>query len=107
MIITPDQLAELLGISRKTVIDRYSKQPGFPAPVTSAKKPRWLESARLTRDNLVTGKTFHDARASALTWLARRVDVLVLARISGHRDISLLHRVYYRATAAELAKDLR
>lgn len=63
--------------------------------------------SRLTRDNLVTGKTFHDARASALTWLARRVDVLVLARISGHRDISLLHRVYYRATAAELAKGLR
>ncbi len=56
---------------------------------------------------MVKNKTFHDARASALTWLARRVDVLVLARISGHRDISLLHRVYYRATAAELAKGLR
>ena len=44
MIITPEDLAEMLGISRKTVIDRYSKQPGFPAPVTSPKKPRWLES---------------------------------------------------------------
>lgn len=63
--------------------------------------------SRLTRENLVSGKTFHDARASALTWLAKRVDVLVLARISGHRDISLLHRVYYRATAAELARGLR
>ena len=28
----------------------------------------------------------------------------VLARISGHRDISLLHRVYYRATADEIAR---
>lgn len=44
MIITPEDLAEKLGISRKTVIDRYSKQPGFPAPVTSPKKPRWLAS---------------------------------------------------------------
>ena len=31
----------------------------------------------------------------------------VLARISGHRDISLLHRVYYRATADEIARGLR
>lgn len=38
MIITPEDLAEMLGISRKTVIDRYSKQPGFPAPVTSHQK---------------------------------------------------------------------
>ena len=58
-------------------------------------------------ENSVKNFPRFDARASALTWLARRVDVLVLARISGHRDISLLHRVYYRATAAELAKDLR
>ena len=31
----------------------------------------------------------------------------VLARISWHRDISLLHRVYYRATADEIARGLR
>ena len=35
------------------------------------------------------------------------MDVMVLARISGHRDISLLHRVYYRATADEIARGLR
>lgn len=32
---------------------------------------------------------FHDARAEALTLLARRVDVLTLAKISGHKDIRM------------------
>ena len=41
--------------------------------------------------------------ASALTWLAKRVDVLRLSRISQHSDLAMLSRVYYRATAAEIA----
>ena len=41
--LTPDQLAEKLGISRKVIIDRYAKQPGFPNPVTGWRKPVWLE----------------------------------------------------------------
>jgi integrase len=62
--------------------------------------------SRLTRSQLVEGLTFHDARATALTLLARKVDVMVLARISRHRDISLLHRVYYRTSAQEIAAKL-
>lgn len=46
---------------------------------------------------------FHDARAEALTLLARRVDVLTLAKISGHKDIRMLSEVYYRETAEEIA----
>ena len=42
--IGPDQLAQLLGIARKTVIDSYTRQEGFPGPITSRKKPVWLES---------------------------------------------------------------
>lgn len=49
---------------------------------------------------------FHDSRAEALTRLARKVDVLTLARISGHKDIGLLHRVYYRETAEDIAERL-
>lgn len=63
--------------------------------------------SKLLRQQMINGLTFHDARASALTWLSKRADVMVLARISGHRDISLLHRVYYRATADEIARGLR
>lgn len=41
--LTPDDLAKLLGLKRKTIIDLYTKQPGFPAPVSSPRKPVWLE----------------------------------------------------------------
>jgi integrase len=62
---------------------------------------------RRVRDSVLLGDVhFHDARATALTMLSRRVDVLTLARISGHRDLSLLLRVYYRETAQEIAARL-
>ena len=53
----------------------------------------------------VTGLTFHDARHEAITRLARRVDVLDLARIVGHKNISQL-MTYYDATAGEIAERL-
>ena len=49
---------------------------------------------------------FHDTRAEALTRLARTVDVMTLARISGHRDLNLLQSTYYRETADEIAERL-
>jgi integrase len=62
---------------------------------------------RKARDaNLIEGLTFHDSRGSALTMLAKRVDVLVLAKISGHRDLNLLLETYYRATPEEIAARL-
>lgn len=60
---------------------------------------RAREKARLS------GFTFHDARATALTRLARKVDVLTLARIAGHRDIRTL-MVYYRESASDIASRL-
>lgn len=55
----------------------------------------------------LSGFTFHDARATALTLLSRRVgvDVLTLARISGHRNIQQL-QVYYRTSDAAIARML-
>ncbi len=47
---------------------------------------------------------FHDSRAEALTRWSRRVDVMTLARISGHRDLNMLLNTYYRETAADIAK---
>lgn len=59
---------------------------------------------RDARDATLVGDLrFHDGRASALTWLARRVDVLTLARISQHSDLRMLQKVYYRESAAEIA----
>lgn len=62
--------------------------------------------SKLCRQIMVTGLTFHDSRATALTHLAKKVDVMVLARISRHKDINLLHRVYYRETADSIAAKL-
>ena len=38
---------------------------------------------------------FHDTRREALTRLSKKVDVMTLAKISGHKDISILQNVYY------------
>lgn len=63
---------------------------------------------RKARDaNLLGDLHFHDSRAAALTWLARRVDVMTLARISGHRDLNQLLQSYYRETAEQIAARLR
>lgn len=49
------------------------------------------------------GTTFHDARATALTLMARKMDVQTLQRISRHRDINILINSYYRETAESIA----
>ena len=53
----------------------------------------------------VDGLHFHDARHAAITRLARKLDVLSLARMVGHRDLGSL-MVYYNESAADLAKRL-
>jgi integrase len=62
---------------------------------------------RKARDQaLVKGLHFHDARAEALTRLSRKVDVMTLARISGHKDLRILQNTYYRETAEQIAARL-
>lgn len=62
---------------------------------------------RKARDQaMVAGVHFHDSRATALTHLSRRVDLLTLARISGHRDVSLLASTYFRESSAAIAARL-
>lgn len=60
--------------------------------------------SKLCRQLLIKDLTFHDSRASALTWLSRKVDVMTLGKISRHKDLSLLQNVYYRETAEEIAR---
>lgn len=49
--------------------------------------------------------TFHDSRAEAIWRLSKKLDVMELARVIGHRDLkSLLH--YYHADADELSDKL-
>lgn len=53
----------------------------------------------------IDGLTFHDTRHEALTRLARKLEVLDLARMVGHRDPRSL-MIYYNATAEEIASRL-
>lgn len=62
--------------------------------------------SRLSRDLLIDGLTFHDTRATALTLLARRMDVMTLARISRHKDLNLLMSRYYRESASAISARL-
>lgn len=62
---------------------------------------------RKVRDSVKSIKDlhFHDSRAEAIWRLSKKLDVLELARVIGHRNLSSL-LIYYRASAAELAKRL-
>lgn len=62
---------------------------------------------------IIEGLNFHDGRATFATWAASpdpetgapRLDVLALARQTGHKNIKMLMK-YYRASAADIAKRL-
>ncbi|OFA00166.1 site-specific integrase [Duganella sp. HH101] len=49
---------------------------------------------------------FHDTRHEAITRLAKKLNVLELARVVGHRDLNEL-QTYYNETAEELSKKLQ
>lgn len=46
---------------------------------------------------------FHDTRREALSRLAKKVDVMTLAKISGHRDMKILLNTYYAPDMQEVA----
>lgn len=54
---------------------------------------------------LVGDLTFHDTRHLAITRLARKLNILELARMVGHKDLKTL-QIYYNETAEEIAKKL-
>ncbi|MEX3614371.1 MAG: site-specific integrase [Burkholderia gladioli] len=62
---------------------------------------------RKARDSLlIKDLHFHDSRAEALTRLSKKVDVMTLAKISGHQDLRILQNVCYRETAEDIAARL-
>jgi len=79
------------------------KDKQFVFTVTSATMDALFRRARdkCKIDNL----HFHDSRANAITALSKKLDVLDLARMIGHRDIKNL-MIYYRKTAADIASKL-
>jgi integrase len=49
--------------------------------------------------------TFHDSRHEAITRLAKKLHVLDLARMTGHKDIKKL-MIYYNESAEDIAGKL-
>ena len=49
---------------------------------------------------------FHDSRRNATTKLFKLMDVLDLAKATGHRDLAMLLNVYYSSDTAEVAKEM-
>lgn len=59
---------------------------------------------RRARDNAkIEDLHFHDTRHQAITTLAKKLTVIQLARMVGHRDLKSL-MIYYNETASELAE---
>lgn len=52
---------------------------------------------------LIDDLHFHDTRREALTRLASKVDVMTLAKISGHRDLRILQNTYYAPKMEDIA----
>jgi integrase len=61
----------------------------------------WFRRAK--KRAMIEDLHFHDSRAEAITRLAKKVDILTLARISGHRDLRQL-QIYYRESMEDIAK---
>lgn len=77
----------------------------YPFTLTASSLDALFRKARARAG--LAGFTFHDSRATALTRMSRQVDVMTLARISGHRDLKTLMDHYYRTTPEQIAARLR
>lgn len=49
---------------------------------------------------------YHDSRREGATRLAKKLDVMTLAKVTGHRDISILLKTYYAPDMEEMADKL-
>ena len=109
--IVQHKTAHLTGRPREVPLTRAAVR--LLRPVASRERCFTLSAASLdalfrkTRDKLLLADLhFHDTRGEALTRLSRRVDVLTLTRISGHKDLRTLQAHYYRETAEQVAARL-
>jgi integrase len=90
----------------RRVMDRYANTPWqLEANELSVLFHKACVSCGV-RQKGIDGPTLHDARATALTHMARRMPVEQLQRISRHRDVNTLLDHYYRESNAQIAARL-
>lgn len=78
--------------------------PGDPLFMMTAPRLSAL-FAKGTAACLIENLTFHDTRHEAITRLAKKLNVLDLARMVGHKDLRML-QIYYNETAENMAARL-
>lgn len=88
------------------VLDAAAKEAGRDAYFTISAQSLDVLFRKVRDRLLIDDLHFHDSRAAALTRLSRRMDVMRLARISGHRDLSQLLRAYYRESPRDIAASI-
>lgn len=54
----------------------------------------------------LSGFTFHDSRREGVSRLAKKLDVMDLAKQSGHRDVKMLLNTYYQPDIVDIASRL-
>lgn len=89
--------------SRALAVLALVPKSGRLFPVAPATFDTLFRRARLRAE--LVDLHFHDIRREATTRLAARLDVLTLAKMTGHRDVKVLLRTYYAPrmeTVAEL-----
>jgi integrase len=94
----------LSSVAAKVLADLPRSVDGQVFPVTAAALKKVYERA-VVRAGLVD-LTFHDLRRTATSRLAKKLTLLDLAKVTGHRQINVLHQRYYSVTAEELAQRL-
>lgn len=90
----------------RRVMDRYAGTPWQIEPNELSVLFHKAALACGVREKGVDGPTFHDARGTALTLLARKMPVQELQRISRHRKVQTLLDHYYRETNEQIASRL-
>ena len=111
------ELLEMMRAYSRTLIHDRSQKDEFGRVVNFRAQPvfykDYRESAykasaifkKYAKQANVFDMTFHDTRHEACTRLARKIDVLDLAKMIGHRDPRSL-MIYYNPTATEIADRL-
>ena len=92
-----------LSIEARRILTQIPREPGndsvFRLKASQVDALFRKAKARALIDDL----HFHDSRREALSRLSKKVDVMELAKISGHRDLRILLTVYYAPSISELA----
>jgi integrase len=90
----------------RRVMDRYANTPWQIGPSQLSVLFHKACVACGVRQKGVDGPTYHDARATALTLMARKMPVEQLKRVSRHRKVQTLVDHYYRETNEQIAARL-